>query len=148
MRGTVLAFDSERGEGRITGEDGNRYGFGSGEWHGRGSPAPNQKVDFETADRAALAIYPIATSALALQRNRVGAGLLAIFLGALGAHKFYIGKPLAGIVMLVISVAGVAVAGIPTALMAVIGIVEGVLYLRMSEARFDATYVDGPRSWF
>ena len=39
------------------------------------------------------------------QKDRVAAGLLAIFVGGLGIHKFYLGYNKEGIITLVISVA-------------------------------------------
>lgn len=147
MRGRVLAFDFRSGEGKISGDDGNRYDFAAGEWHGQGQPAAQQTVDFETSDSDARAVYPIA-GGVAEPRSRVAAALLAFFLGSLGAHKFYIGKNGAGLVMLLISVTGFVLAGVPTMVMGLIALVECVIYLTMSQADFEAAYVRGPKAWF
>lgn len=151
MRGTVLAFDFRSGEGKISGDNGERYSFHAREWQGERQPATNQKVDFETAERDALAIYPVKGAAvidMSGERNRIAAALLALFLGALGAHKFYMGKTGAGIVMLVIGIFGWLLAGIPTMIIYAIAIIEGVTYLTMSEERFDETYIRGTKTWF
>ncbi|MES2444103.1 MAG: TM2 domain-containing protein [Pseudomonadota bacterium] len=151
MRGTVLGFDRRSGEGKISGDDGARYSFGRGEWHGKTAPTASQKVDFETSGTDARAVYPMRGGigpAASHDRSRIAAALLAIFGGSIGLHKLYIGKYAAGIVMLIVAIGGVVFAAIPTALMATIGIVEGLIYLFMSDERFDATYVSGSRAWF
>jgi len=151
MRGTVLGFDARSGEGKISGDDGARYGFVRGEWHGKTPPAANQKVDFEVEGADALAIYPMRGGVgpvAAYDRNRVAAALLALFAGSIGIHKFYIGKTGAGLVMLIVSAIGVIFAGIPTALMAAIGVIEGIIYLLRSDDGFDRTYVSGTKAWF
>lgn len=151
MRGTVLGFDARSGAGKISGDDGARYSFASGEWHGKTPPAAGQKVDFETSGSDATAIYPLRGGvgpAASYDRNRFAAALFAIFFGSLGLHKFYIGKPGAGLVMLLISLFGLVLAGIPSGLMHLIGIIEGVIYLTMSDERFNETYIRGPKAWF
>ena len=51
--------------------------------------------------------------------------------------------------MLLISVvAGVFTCGISTMAIAVIGLVEGIIYLTKSDQEFVATYVQGRRGWF
>ena len=154
MRGTILAFDFRTAEGKISGEDGVRYSFVGREWHGDRQPRANQQVDFEISDFAtsATAIYPLRTSlnggTLGTHRSRIAAALLAFFLGFLGAHKFYMGKMGAGAVMLVIAIFGSVLAAIPTLVIAVIALVECVIYLSMTDEAFVETYVNGDRDWF
>jgi TM2 domain-containing membrane protein YozV len=151
MRGTVLGFDARSGQGKISGDDGARYSFARGEWHGKTPPAASQKVDFEASGADALAIYPLRGGvgpAAAYDRSRIAAALLALFLGALGIHKFYMGKSGAGIVMLLISLFGVILAGLPTMLMGLVGLIEFFIYLFMSDEQFDETYIRGSKSWF
>lgn len=82
-------------------------------------------------------------------KNKVAAGILAILLGALGIHKFYLGCTGAGVIMLLSSTVGAFVTcGISPMIVSVIGIVEGVIYLTKDDAEFDAIYGRGQRSWF
>lgn len=74
--------------------------------------------------------------------KKIAAGLLAIFLGSLGIHKFYLGYSTAGIIMLVISLFTCG------AVMAAIGLIEGIIYLTRSDEEFVATYVIGKKEWF
>jgi TM2 domain-containing membrane protein YozV len=64
-------------------------------------------------------------------RNRSSAAILAIFLGGLGAHKFYLGQTGAGIVYLLFCW---------TFIPAFIGFIEGIVYLSTSDASFNAKY--------
>lgn len=83
------------------------------------------------------------------EKDHVAAGLLAIFLGWLGVHKFYLGYNTSGFIMLGVSVLG----GIVTLSVAVwaiwvIAIVEGVFYLTKSQTEFEQMYVLNKREWF
>lgn len=72
--------------------------------------------------------------------KKLPAGILAILLGGLGIHKFYLGYTTAGIIQILLSVA----CGIG----AIIGIVEGIIYLTKSDSEFYSTYIAGQRPWF
>lgn len=73
--------------------------------------------------------------AVIANRNRTSAALFAIFLGGLGAHKFYLGHSGAGIVYLLLCW---------TFVPALIGFIEGIVYLSMSDAAFNAKYNTAP----
>src|SRR5579875_952349 len=62
-------------------------------------------------------------------RSRIAAALFAIFLGGFGVHKFYLGRSGQGIVYLIFFWAF-----IPW----VIGFIEGIVYLTMSDEDFAA----------
>ena len=80
-------------------------------------------------------------------KSKVAAGLLAIFLGALGIHKFYLGYKKEGIIMLVICLLGFLLLFGPM-VMSVIGLIEGIIYLTKSDAEFYEVYVQGRKGWF
>lgn len=80
--------------------------------------------------------------------KRLLAGLLGIFLGGLGIHKFVLGYKTEGIIMLSVYVVGLFLCGIPSLVMAIIGIVEGIMYLVKSEDEFYQTYIAGKKAWF
>ena len=67
-------------------------------------------------------------------RKKLTAGLLAIFFGSLGVHKFYLGKPILGVLYLVFCV---------TFIPAILGIIEGIIYLATSKEVFDKQYNSG-----
>jgi TM2 domain-containing membrane protein YozV len=87
------------------------------------------------------------------------AGLLAIFLGSLGIHKFYLGITKPGIVMLAVTLGGYLMftllwwLGIGFLFLflpfaaGILGLIEGILYLTKSDAEFDAKYVRGKQEW-
>ena len=58
--------------------------------------------------------------------KKLAAGLLAIFLGSFGVHKFVLGYNTAGLIMLLVTVLTCGIAGF---VMGVIGIIEGIIYL-------------------
>jgi TM2 domain-containing membrane protein YozV len=78
-------------------------------------------------------------------KKRVAAGICGILLGALGVHKFIIGKTTAGIIMLLLSVLSL---GLLSWISGIIGLIEGILYLTKSDEEFDAVYIRGSKSWF
>ena len=81
--------------------------------------------------------------------KKLPAGLLAIFLGGLGIHKFYLGYNTAGIIMLVVTVAGSALPfHIGTGIMGLVGLIEGIIYLTKTDADFYSTYIAGKKEWF
>lgn len=64
-------------------------------------------------------------------KNRIAAALLAIFLGDFGIHKFYLGKPVQGIIYLIFCW---------TFIPGLIGFIEGIIYLMMSDKSFEKKY--------
>lgn len=82
-------------------------------------------------------------------KDHVAAGLLAIFLGSLGIHKFYLGYNTPGFIMLAVTIVGsIFSLGIAGLAMVVISIVEGVLYLSKSQTEFEQIYVFNKKEWF
>src|SRR5260221_3962992 len=80
--------------------------------------------------------------------KRILAGILGIVLGGLGIHKFVLGYTTEGVIMLVTYLVGLALCGIPSLAMAVIGIVEGIMYLMKSDEEFVDTYINHKKAWF
>jgi TM2 domain-containing membrane protein YozV/predicted RNA-binding Zn-ribbon protein involved in translation (DUF1610 family) len=64
-------------------------------------------------------------------KSKVVAGVLAIFLGGIGAHKFYLGDVGVGILYLCFSW---------TFIPSLLGLIEGILYLTKTNAAFKAKY--------
>lgn len=77
--------------------------------------------------------------------KKLVAGILAILLNGLGIHKFYLGYQKEGLIMLLVSL---LTCGVGYAIMGVIGIVEGIMYLTKSDDEFVATYITGQKPWF
>lgn len=64
-------------------------------------------------------------------KSKVAAGLLAIFLGGLGIHKFYLGKVGMGILYLCFCW---------TWIPEIIGLIEGIIYLTSNDHNFQVKY--------
>jgi len=71
--------------------------------------------------------------------DKIVAGLLAIFLGALGIHKFYLRRPIQGILYIIISVGGCFFI-FPPFIIGLIAFIEGIVYLCTNESRFQLLY--------
>jgi len=80
--------------------------------------------------------------------KKILAGIMGILFGTFGVHKFVLGYTAEGVIMLVVSIVGFILCGIPTIVMGVIGLIEGILYLTKSDDEFNATYVAGKKKWF
>lgn len=61
------------------------------------------------------------------EKSKVAAGLFGILLGGLGIHKFYMGKVGIGLIYILFCWTGIP---------AIIGLVEGILYLTESDEKF------------
>lgn len=71
------------------------------------------------------------SSGIQEHKDRVTAAILALFLGGIGAHKFYLGSIGEGILYLLF---------FWTAIPAIIGFIEGIIYLTKSDEEFWRQY--------
>lgn len=87
------------------------------------------------------------------ESKKVLAGILAIFLGAFGVHKFILGYQKEGIIMLVLIVVGIVLSCVGIGVLLVwavglVGLIEGIIYLTKSDEEFYNTYQAGRKPWF
>ena len=73
--------------------------------------------------------------------------MLALFLGGLGIHKFYLGYEKAGITMLLLGTIGWLLI-IPALVNALIAFIEAIIYISKSDAEFEQIYVHNEKQWF
>ena len=100
---------------------------------------PGREVFCRACGRAINAMAPICPGCGAPQsgsggfgeKSRIAAALMAVFLGGLGVHKFYLARPFQGILYLVFCW---------TFIPAIIGFIEGIAYLCMSDTGFARKY--------
>ena len=74
-------------------------------------------------------------------KSRGVAGLLALFLGGLGLHYFYMNKTNAGVVFLLITLLSCGVLGIVTQ---IISIIQAVLFFTSTQQEFEQKWVYSP----
>lgn len=156
MKGNVLDYSVQSNQGVISGADGGRYTFVGAEWRGDATPARGMTVDFEAQGTTAVAVYRALTDSEAVggtgTKSRVTAGVLALVLGGLGIHKFYLGYTGPGLVFLLVNTIGwivtIFLLGLPNIALGIIAMVEGILYLTKSDEEFRQTYVVGKKPWF
>jgi TM2 domain-containing membrane protein YozV/RNA polymerase subunit RPABC4/transcription elongation factor Spt4 len=108
---------------------------------GHEGPAPTEKycVECGEAINRKAEICPECgvrqpSSDTAADSDQVVAGVLAILLGGLGAHKFYQGNTRNGVLYLCL---------FWTAIPALVGLIEGILILVAGEAEYERKYADG-----
>ena len=87
------------------------------------------------------------------ENKKLVAGLLGIFLGAFGVHKFILGYQKEGFILL-----GGTLLGIVTSCIVIgvfiymatggIGLIEGIIYLTKSDEEFYQTYQANKKPWF
>ena len=65
------------------------------------------------------------------EKNKMVAGLLALFIGGLGIHKFYLNKPTQGVLYILFCW---------TFIPSIVAFIEGIIYLCMSDASFEKKY--------
>jgi len=70
-------------------------------------------------------------------KDKMVAGILALLLGGLGIHHFYLGSTTAGIILLCVSFLS---CGTLAMISGVIALVEGIMLLVMSDDEFNAKY--------
>jgi len=85
------------------------------------------------------------TQSSSADNKKVVAGICGILLGGLGVHKFVLGYNTEGLIMLLVTVLTCGMGG---AVMGVIGLVEGIIYLTKDDAEFVSTYQNGVKKWF
>jgi TM2 domain-containing membrane protein YozV len=84
-----------------------------------------------------------------ISNKKLAAGLLGVFLGSFGVHKFVLGYNNAGIIMLAVSIGGgVVTCGVASFVMGVIGLIEGIIYLTKTTEEFRELYIDAQKQWF
>ncbi|TSA87730.1 TM2 domain-containing protein [Deinococcus detaillensis] len=124
---------------------------------------PRQPSSAATTDPQPLPI----TQAGDISSRKLVAGLLAIFLGTLGAHKFYLGRTTPGLMMLLVNIGGWFLTGVLSIVtfgigalvlvplmmlvftaLCIVSIIEGVVYLTRSDEEFNQTYLVGRKDWF
>ena len=81
------------------------------------------------------------------EKNKMIAFLLALFLGVWGIHKFYLGYNNQGIIMLICGTIG-WILFIPPLVMAIIALIEAIMYITKSDDEFQKVYVDNEKAWF
>lgn len=72
--------------------------------------------------------------------KKIVAGICGILLGGLGIHKFILGYTKEGIIQILLCL----LCGIG----AIIGLIEGIIYLTKSDEEFVRIYVQGRKGWF
>ncbi len=84
-------------------------------------------------------------AASAIRSKRIAAGILGIFLGAFGIHKFVLGFAAPGILMPLLTLFS---CGLLSPVTSIIGLIEDIIYLCTPDADFYRKYVLYKQEWF
>ena len=77
-------------------------------------------------------------------KSRGVAGLLALLMGALGLHYFYLNKPTAGLIFLI---ATLVTCGLLGAVTYIISIIQAVLFFTSTQQEFEQKWVYSPSNF-
>ena len=77
-------------------------------------------------------------------KSRGVAGLLALFLGSIGLHYFYLNKTSAGVLFLVATLLSCGILGIVTE---IVSIIQGVLFFTSTQDEFERKWVYTPNNF-
>ena len=88
-----------------------------------------------------------------VDNKKMLAGLLGIFLGGFGAHKFILGYTKEGLILLGILLVSfplmcIVIGAFTMYIPIIIGLVEGIIYLTKSDEEFYQTYQVNKKPWF
>lgn len=123
--------------------------YWQGHYHGPEYGWPEADDDSRNAGSMSMAARQSYANEAIRRKDHVSAGLLALFLGVFGVHKFYLGCNNAGFIMLTMTIiGGMLTFGLAAAVIWLIAIIEGVIYLTKSQTDFDRIYVLNQRDWF
>ena len=73
--------------------------------------------------------------------KKIAAGICGILIGGLGVHRFILGDATGGIIRIVLTFVTCGVA-------AIIGLIEGIIYLTKSDEDFVNEYITNKKGWF
>lgn len=91
------------------------------------------------------ALKKITGNESASPKSKVAAAMLAIFLGSLGIHEFYLGNTTSAVIRLCVTILTCGYGGF---IMSIISFIEGIIYLTKSDEAFHEIYVEGHKGWF
>ena len=74
--------------------------------------------------------------------KKLAAGLCGILIGGLGIHKFILGMPGPGVIIIILSLFSFGIIG------HIIGLIEGIIYLTKTDEQFYNTYMVQKKQWF
>ncbi len=88
-----------------------------------------------------------------VENKKMLAGLLGIFLGGFGAHKFVLGYTREGLILLGVLLISfplmcVIIGAFTMYIPIIIGLIEGIIYITKTDEDFYQTYQVGKKPWF
>lgn len=143
MEGTILGIDNSTQTVAIKTATGSRCYFPISEWKGATPPEVGMTVDYDSASEGqASIVYPTGRKVPLINdvkpsKTKTTTTLLALFLGGIGAHKFYLGLWGWGVLYLIFCW---------TYIPLLISIIETIMLIMQTDEEFQRKYesIDGP----
>ena len=116
-----------------------------------------QEIELLKAEVASIRTQPSSSSSSQysdarwdeIKSKRTTTGILGIFFGYFGVHKFILGYKREGFTYLAVSIiGGIITCGIATAIASSIALIESIIYLTKTPDEFKRLYIDKKTSWF
>ena len=84
-----------------------------------------------------------------IKSKRLTSGLLGLFFGAFGAHKFVLGYTKEGLIYLGVSIlGGIITCGGALAVTSILALIESIMLLTKTPEEFKRTYIYNKNGWF
>ena len=84
-----------------------------------------------------------------IKSKRLTSGLLGLFFGAFGAHKFVLGYTQEGLIYLGVSIlGGIITCGGAFFVTSILALIESIMYLTKTPEEFKRVYIDNKKGWF
>ncbi len=109
------------------------------------TPPPPSPPSPYTPPQAPVSPAPVQLSRQDVNTKKLVAGICAILFGWVGIHKFILGMTGPGLILLL---SGLLTCGLAATVTAIIGFIEGIVYLTKSDEEFYQIYLVQKRQWF
>ena len=84
-----------------------------------------------------------------VKSKRLTSGLLGLFFGAFGVHKFILGYTNEGLIYLGVSIiGGIITCGLALCVTSILALVESIMLLTKTPEEFKRLYIDKKTAWF
>ena len=84
-----------------------------------------------------------------IKSKKTTAGIIGLFFGAFGAHKFVLGYTKEGLIYLGVSIlGGIITCGGALAVTSILALIESIMYLTKTPEEFKRMYIDNKKGWF
>lgn len=148
MKGIITSINELEEQGVIKSEHGELFRFSTHEWKSKGVANEGDPVDFSLDDEDSVENIYSTLYYCNGSSKKIPSVILSATLGFTGAHKFFMGYYREGLVILSIWLTLVFIAPEFSSLLVILGLIEAIIYLFLSDDKFMRKYQINKRAWF